>query len=595
MSAITSMTALPERWSLDALFPDDAAWEAEDEALHALLPVIDTYRGTLASSGAALLAWLHFSDELTVRAGRAINYAYRRYDEDTRETRAQEMMERASSLETAIATACAWVAPELVAIHDEVLAELYAQSPELRLYAHAIDDTRRMRAHTLNEREETLLALAHDMANVPSTAFGMFNDADISFPSVRDSSGAEEQVTKGSYARLMESPDRALREAAFRSMYGVYDTWKNTLAALLQGQVKREMFFAKSRGYASTLEAALFPGAIPPAVYDTVITSINGALEPLHRSMHLRRDVLGIDAVRPWDLFVPLARESSSRISYSQAASMVREGLAVLGPEYAELLDEAFTQKWIDVEERPGKCSGAYSAWTYGSHPLVLLNYNGTLKDVFTIAHELGHALHSHHTWKAQPPVYASYSIFCAEVASTTNEVLLVHHLLDTLQDAEARRNILAHYIETIRGTVYNQALFAEFERDTHAMAEQGRPLPAQLLGETMAELYEKYYGAAFALDPLYAVNWARIPHFYRSFYVYQYATGLSAAIALARDILAGVPGARDRYFAFLRAGSSKHSIELLKDAGVDMLSSAPFEAAAELMGKLVEELGVRN
>ncbi|MCB2206570.1 oligoendopeptidase F [bacterium] len=578
-------------WKLEDIYASDSDWEEDFNAVERMTGEIARYRDSLGDSGQKLLSWLHFADDLNVIAGRLGNYAFRRYDENTADTTYQGMMDRVMSQHARIGAATAWVLPEILAIPEERVRQFVDETDGLKVYAHHLDEILRMKKHTLSPSEEHLLALSMEAMAVPSNVFGMFNDADIRFGSIRGEDGSDVEVTKGRYIQLQESRDRRVREDAFRAMYGSYAQWKNTLASTLGGQVKKEIFLSRARDYDSTRHMALYEDNIPETVYDNVVRTINDNLEPLHRSIALRKRLLKLDAVRPWDLYVPLASEANFHFPYDEAVQHVREAMSVLGPAYARDLGNALDGGWIDVYENQGKTSGAYSAWTYGAHPFVLLNYSNTLKDVFTLAHEMGHAMHSWYTWKNQPPVYGGYTIFCAEVASTTNEMLLVDHMLKTQENDELRRHLLFHQIDSIRGTVYNQALFAEFEQHIHHAAENGTPLTVDVLSGKMGELYQKYLGPDFAMDDLYAMNWSRIPHFYRSFYVFQYATGLSAATALSRNIINGVSGALDRYLGFLKSGSARYSIELLRSAGVDMTKPEPIAATAALMNTLLDQV----
>ena len=579
------------KWTLEDLYASDIEWEQDFNAVERLLGEIAGYRGTLAASGSHLLRWLSFADDLSILVGKLGNYAFRRYDENTTNTLYQGMMDRVLSQHARLGAETAWVVPELLEIPDETIREFLAATPDLALYGHHLDEVLRLKPHTLDSAQEKLLALSTEAMNAPSTIFSMFNDADIRFGSIRGEDGNEVEVTKGRYIQLQESRDRRVREDAYRALYSGYGSWKNTLSATFGSQIKREMFYARARGYASTREMALYEDNIPVPVYDNVVRTVNENLAPLHRSVALRKKLLGIESVRPWDLYVPLASEANFHFPYEEAVALVGGALTALGPVYGNDLRGGLESGWIDVYENQGKTSGAYSAWTYGSHPFVLLNYTDTLKDVFTLAHEMGHAMHSYYTWKHQPPVYGGYTIFCAEVASTCNEMLLVDHMLRTRDEKELQKHLLFHYIDTIRGTVYNQALFAEFEQFAHHSAEEGRPLTVDMLNEKMSELYQRYYGSDFLMDEGYVLNWARIPHFYRSFYVFQYATGLSAAIALSRRILSGADDALPRYLRFLQSGSARYSIDLLRDAGVDMSTSQPIAAAAALMDDLLDRV----
>lgn len=578
-------------WRLEDLYSSEQEWEEDFYAIERMIGQVSVYRGTLGQSAKHLLRWLHFNDDLNIISGKLGNYAFRRYDENTTNTTYQGMMDRVLTQHARVSTATAWVVPELLSIPDDRIREFLAEEPDLLPYAHHLDEVLRMKPHTLDPDHEQLLALSSDAMNAASTIFSMFNDADIRFGSIIGEDDTEVEVTKGRYIQLQESSLRRVREDSYHALYSSYGNWKNTLSATFASQIKREMFYAKARGYGGTREMALYEDNIPVAVYDNVVETINEHLDPLHRSITLRKELLGVDAVRPWDLYVPLASDVNIRFSFEEAASLVREALAVLGPEYTRDLKDGLNGRWIDVYENQGKTSGAYSAWTYGQHPFILLNYSDTLKDVFTLAHEMGHAMHSFYTWKHQPPVYGGYTIFCAEVASTCNEMLLVDHMLQTRTDRELQKQLLFHFIDTIRGTVYNQALFAEFEQFAHRSAEAGVPLTVDMLNEKMNALYERYYGEDFRMDAAYAMNWARIPHFYRSFYVFQYATGLSAAVALSQRILNGTEDALPRYQEFLRSGSSRYSIDLLRDAGVDMTTVQPIAATATLMNDLLDRV----
>ncbi len=578
-------------WKLESLYGSLEAWEQDFAAIERMIIDMERFRGTLGTSGEALLNWLRFADELNIIAGKIGNYAFRRFDEDTANTLYQGLTDRVMSQHSRMSAATAWVVPELLEIPEETVRGFIAATPGLDVYAHHLDEVLRMKEHVLSQKEEHLLALSLEATGAAANIFSMFNDADIRFGFITGPDGRETEVTKGRYIQLQESQDRRLRKDAFDAMYASYSAWKNTLAATLNSQVKREMFYARARGYASTLHMSLYEDNIPADVYDNVVRTVNENLAPLHRATELRRRILGLEHVRPWDLYVPLVAEANVSVPWDEALTLVADALQPLGTEYVNDLRAGLHGGWIDVYENKGKASGAYSAWTYGAHPFVLMNYTNTLKDVFTLAHEMGHSMHSYYTWKKQPAVYGGYTIFCAEVASTCNEILLVRHMLNTREEKDLRAHILLHYIDTIRGTVYNQALFAEFERYIHSEAEAGQPLTVDMMNQKMDELYTRYYGPAFRTDPSFALNWSRIPHFYRSFYVFQYATGLSAAAAISRRILDDGAGAVAAYLNFLASGSSKYSIDLLRMAGVDMTSPDPIAATAQLMDSLLDEV----
>jgi oligoendopeptidase F len=420
----------------------------------------------------------------------------------------------------------------------------------------------------------------------------MFNNADIKFPVVKDDSGNEMEMTKGNFTVLMKSPKREIREEAFQAMYQTYQQWINTLSASLSGAVKRDIFYANARNYNSAIEAALDSDNIPLEVYDNVILTVNENLAPLHQYMGLRKKILKLDQVNPWDLYVPLVKELKWEISYKEGVKIIEAALEPLGKDYIREMKLGFRGGWFDVFENEGKRSGAYSTSAYAvSHPYMLLNYQGMLDDVFTVAHEMGHSMHSYLTQKTQPYIYSDYTIFVAEVASTLNEALLFDYLLQTTTDKQKRSYLLNQYIDQIRGTLYIQSIFAEFEKIIHQKTEAGEALTAEILSQINQELYSRYYGPAFHMDALYNINWCRIPHFYYNFYVFQYATGISAATSLAQKILAGEAQARDTYIEFLSRGDSDYSINLLKDAGVDMTTPEPLENTIGVFQKLLDEM----
>jgi len=579
------------KWKLVDMYASDDEWEKDFAHVERLLEELESFRGTLGESAQTLLRWLRFADNLNILMGKVGSYAYRRYDEDTTNPTYQALTDRVRSQHAKLSASTAWVVPELLHIPEQRVQEFLDAEKALALYEHHLDEILRMKPFTLAPREEELLALSLEATSAPATLFSMFNDADIRFGSIVDEDGNDVEVTKGRYIQLQESTDRRVRHDAYAALYGAYSAWRNTLAGMLNAQIKREIFYSRARGYESTQHMALFEDNIPGEVYDNVISTVNESLKPLHRAMELRRSLLGLDTVRPWDLYVPLLPEAHVSVGWEEACSMVEQALHVLGPDYSRDLGQGLHGGWVDVYENIGKASGAYSAWTYGSHPFVLMNYTNTLKDMFTLAHEMGHSMHSYYTWKHQPPVYGGYTIFCAEVASTCNEVLLVHHLLAERPERELQLQLLLHYIDTIRGTVYNQALFAEFEQHVHREAEAGHPLTVAIMNEIMRELYIRYYGPAFGMDDDFAMNWSRIPHFYRSFYVFQYVTGLSAAVAIVESLLSGGEEALQRYLAFLKSGSSRYSMDLLRDAGVDMSGREAIAATARLMDTLLDRV----
>lgn len=584
---------IPERyrWDTTRLFENDEAFSRALLEAKDLEEEYEIWEPTAMSSGAGLFGYLRFDDDATLELERLFNYVSRRADEDTRVGKYQDLKAQLRALIARVGAASAWFAPKLLALSDETLDGWYADTPGLSLYRRAIDRLRALKDHVLTPSEEALLAQASEMAAQPEAIFSMLNDADMSFEDAVDSKGHSHAVTHGSYFPLMQSGDRSLRESAYHSIYGAYGRIKNTSAALLGSQTKQLQFFARARRYADTLEAALAPTEVPVSVYQGLIDAVHKNVSALHRYMELRRRVLGLDALRYWDLYVPLTKEDDRRYSFDEACDLMLRALAPLGEDYLGVVRRAIDERWYDVYETPGKASGAYSSGGRGLTPLILLNYQGTLDDIFTLVHETGHSLHTHLASEAQPGRYAQYEMFVAEVASTTNECLLLRYLLDNAQDTAERAHLLNHLCEQFRGTLFRQTLFAEFERDVNEASARGEGMGADALSGRYAQLNELYYGSAVTLDDEIAHEWERIPHFYYNYYVYVYATSFAAAVALSKRILTGDATARDRYLAFLASGSSKPPIELLAGAGVDMASGAVVDEALGTFSQTVDEL----
>lgn len=584
---------VPERyrWDTTRLFENDEAFSRALSEAKDLEEEYEIWEPTAMSSGAGLLGYLRFDDDATLELERLFNYVSRRADEDTRVGKYQDLKAQLRALIARAGAASAWFVPRLLALSDETLDGWYADTPGLNLYRRAIDKLRALKDHVLTPSEEALLAQASEMAAQSEAIFSMLNDADMSFEDAVDSKGHRHAVTHGSYFPLMQSGDRSLRESAYHSIYGAYGRIKNTSAALLGSQTKQLQFFARARRYADTLEAALAPTEVPVSVYQGLIDAVHKNVSALHRYMELRRRVLGLDALRYWDLYVPLTKEDDRRYSFDEACDLMLRALAPLGEDYLGVVRRAIDERWYDVYETPGKASGAYSSGGRGLTPLILLNYQGTLDDIFTLVHETGHSLHTHLASEAQPGRYAQYEMFVAEVASTTNECLLLRYLLDNAQDTAERAHLLNHLCEQFRGTLFRQTLFAEFERDVNKASARGEGMGADALSERYAQLNELYYGSAVTLDDEIAHEWERIPHFYYNYYVYVYATSFAAAVALSKRILTGDATARDRYLAFLSGGSSKPPIELLAGAGVDMASGAVVDEALGTFSQTVDEL----
>ena len=577
-------------WALEDLYATPADWERDLAELKDLTGKLAGFSGVFTTSADQLLALLQLDDSLSVLLDKLANYAQRRSDEDTRIGANQELVSRITAAWVDLSAAAAFLTPELLELPDETLEDYYRQCSALEVYRWHIYNIRRQKAHTLSKAEERLLAAAGEMANAPDTIYSMLADADLTFPDVQDAAGAAHPLTQGTYVSYLESTDRTLRKNAFTAMYQVYGGVQNTCAAVLASQVKQLQFFAASRRYASPLEAALDGTHVPVSVYENLIQTVHENLDKMHRYVRLRKQKLGLDELHMYDLYAPLAQGPAQRIDFNQAKQTVAQALAPLGEAYGKILQEGFQNRWIDVYENPGKRSGAYSAGAR-VHPYVLLNYTGTLDSQFTLAHEMGHAIHSYLSNRTQPVVYADYVIFVAEVASTCNEALLMEHLLSRTTDKQQRAYLLNHFLEQFKGTLYRQTMFAEFELLLGKLNQAGQALTAERLCQEYLALNRQYFGDGIVIDPAIALEWARIPHFYYNYYVFQYATGYAAAIALSRRILREGKPAVDDYLRFLSGGCSQDPIDLLKIAGVDMSSPAPVQQALDLFGQLLDEM----
>ena len=588
-----SREEVPERykWDLSCLFASDDEFVAALDAAASLEGEYASWEGRATASGEGLLGYLRFDDEATVRLQRLWNYAGRRADEDTRIGRYQELSARVTSLMSRVAAASSWYEPAVLAIPEDVLESWYRGVPELELYRLAIDRVRALGEHTLGPAEEALLARAGELMEQPGQAFTMLNDADLSFPDAVGADGQAHAVTHGSFVPLEMSADRELRESAYHSVYGTYRGVRNTAAALLASQMRHLVFFSEARHYASSLEASLVPTEVPVEVYDRLIESVHRNLGPMHRYMSLRKRVLGVGHLRYWDVYVPIVEAPLRTFTFEEACDLMMRALAPLGERYLGVVRRALGERWIDVYETPGKMSGAYSADGHGMRPLMLLNFQGTLDDVFTLVHEMGHSMQTWLSNEAQPPRYAEYPMFVAEVASTTNECLLMRYLLDHVGDASERAFLADHFAEQFRATLYRQTLFAEFERDANVACAAGEGVGADALCTRYRALNDLYYGPAIESDDEIAHEWARIPHFYYDYYVYVYATSFAAAVALSERMLAQGQAAVDDYLGFLSGGCSKTPIELLRGAGVDMASGEAVDAALSRFDGLVSEL----
>ncbi len=579
-----------DKWAVEDLYPSDEAWE---EALAAVVTKKDeyaSYMGKLGESGETLYNYLYLEEMTGVTVSRLANYCMRCRDVDTRNPTYQAMYGKFMSVMVAMQAARSFETPEIMAISDERLDSFYTECPALERYRRLLTNVRRRKAHTLSAAEEKLLAAAGEMSDAPSDIFGAFANADLKFPNAVDSNGNEYPLSNGSYGRYMDSTDRVLRKSAYDNMYHTIGGFKNTAAAMLNSQNKQLKFYAEARKYPNAFEAALDRTNVPTSVYLNLIEAVHKNMDKMHRYVRLRKKLLGLDDLHFYDVYAPLVSGVDKKISIDEAKQTVYDALYPLGDEYRAVLKQGFENRWIDVYENEGKRSGAYSAGA-AVHPYVLLNYNENLDSQFTLAHEMGHAMHSYLSNKHQNPCDANYVIFVAEVASTCNEALLMEYLLGKTTDKKERAYLINHFLEQFKGTLYRQTMFAEFELMIGRFIQEGRTLTADLLCSEYKKLNELYFGPDMVVDDEIAMEWARIPHFYYNYYVFQYATGYSAAIALSRKILAEGESAVKNYLGFLSGGCSKSPIDLLKGAGVDMTSPEPVDQALQLFGELLDEM----
>ena len=582
------------KWAIEDLYKDDEDWKRDYELLKSRIPELTKFRGRLGESAEVLLSMQKLSDELNQLLEKVYVYANQRLHENTDNSTYQNLASQAQGLLVELSESLSFVEPELMELPDGIIETFLDENEELLVYRQYFENIIRQKKHVLPTEQEQLLAAMGEVAESPKDIFSMFNNADIRFPEITGEDGHPVQVTHGRYMSLMQSRNRQVRKDAFEAMYGVYGDWRNTLAAMYRTNVKQEAFLAKAHKYTSDLEAALDGSHIPVKVYEQLIEAVHESMPLMYRYMKLRKKLLGVEELHMYDLYVPVIEQDHSEIPFEQAKKTVLEGLAPMGEEYLHLLREGFDHGWIDVYENQGKRTGAYSWGAYGTHPYVLLNYQGTLHDVFTLAHEMGHALHSWYSDEHQPYIYAGYRIFVAEVASTCNEALLIHYLMEQSKKAGDRKKtmyLMNYFLEQFRTTLFRQTMFAEFEKITHGLQEQGETLTADRLCEIYYDLNKLYFGEEICVDQEIAMEWARIPHFYTPFYVYQYATGFSAAIALSKQILEQRAPAVERYKKFLKGGSSMYPLELLKMAGVDMEQKAPVQDALAVFAQYLDEM----
>ncbi|HZG87209.1 MAG TPA: oligoendopeptidase F [Paenibacillus sp.] len=595
--AMTTTAAVPKRadvpaehqWKLEDLFPSQDAWNKEYEEVKSLLGKIADYQGKLTDA-AALKGCFELEDEISLHTERLYVYANMRHHQDTADPTYQALSDKAKKLSVDVGEALSFITPEILSLSEEQL-KAFIEDPTLAPYKHTLEEMLRQKPHVLSKAEEALLAQVGNISQAPNTIFGMINNADMKFPTIKNEKGEDVELTHGRYIQFLESRKREVRESAFKAMYATYAKQKNTLAATLSANVSKNLFYAKARKYPSALEASLYGDNIPKDVYTNLIATIHESLPLLQRYLELRKKLLKVDELHMYDLFTPLVDEVDMDISYEEAKQTVKDSLKPLGEDYLNVLQAGYDEGWIDVYENEGKRSGAYSWGAYGTHPYVLLNHKDNLNSMFTLAHEMGHALHSYYSDNAQSYRDAQYTIFLAEVASTLNEALLMDYMLKKTTDPKEKMYLLTYYADQFRTTVFRQTMFAEFEMIIHQKAEEGESLTPQALCEIYYELNKKYHGDGMVVDKDIEMEWARIPHFYTSFYVYKYATGFSAATSFAKQILDEGQPAVDRYMGFLKSGGSDFSINILKKAGVDMSSPEPIRQAMDVFKGLVEEM----
>jgi len=579
------------KWKLEDIYANDSEWEKDFKRIRQMSGEMAAYKGTFASDMNKLVECLKLCDDMLSLNDKLFVYAKMRRDENNAVSKYQALTDRAMALSTEVYASVSYIVPEIISIDETLLKKSINEVEGLSLYRQYIYELLREKPHILSDREEELLALSSEVAHAPSDIFTMFNNADIKFAYIKDENGEEVEVTKGRYVKFLESRDRRVRQDAFHTLYHSYSAMKNTLASSLSNSIKKNRFYSTVRKYDSSLSAALDSDNVPASVYDNLIETVDKNLPLLHRYLKLRKKALKLDELHMYDLYVPIVEEPPKQIHYEESLDIVAKALAPMGCSYLEDLDMALKSGWIDVYENQGKTSGAYSWGTHLTHPYVLLNYQGTINDTFTLAHEMGHAMHSYYTNRTQPYIYSEYKIFVAEVASTVNESLLIHYLLRNTGDKKEKAYLLNHYLEEFRGTLFRQTMFAEFEKITHSIVEGGGALNSEEFCRIYRELNQKYFEPEVVVDHEIDMEWSRIPHFYNSFYVYKYATGISAAASLSQQILREGNPAVERYTNFLKSGGSDYPLELLKKAGVDLSEPKPVEDALKVFESILGEL----
>lgn len=579
------------QWDLESMFINFNEWEKSYNKAKEMARDFILYKGGVVSSAENFYNVLRDKDDLYRITEHLYSYAHMKLDEDTREGKSQELSDKGLGLYVEVEEKTSFLVPEILTLEPNTLDRYFQEKPELKVYKQYIEDIMRQKEHILSSREESILAQMGEVGNSPQKIFSMLNNADLKFPTIKDEDGKDVEITHGNFIPLMESKNRDVRKKAFEALYNTYKGFKNTFAASLNGDLKNNIFNSNVRKYKSSREASLNQNNISLCVYDNLINSIHNNLGSMYKYMEIRKRALGVEELHMYDLYTPIVKDVDLKIPYEEGVEIVKRALTPLGEEYMAVVEEGFSSRWIDIYENRGKRSGAYSGGSYDSKPFILLNYHDTLDNVFTVAHELGHSIHSYFTRKTQPFVYGNYSIFVAEVASTANEALLMDYMLKNVKDKNERLYLLNHYLESFRTTVFRQTMFAEFEKIINEYLESGGAITADYLCETYKDINKLYYGPNMVVDDEIGMEWARIPHFYYNYYVFQYATGYSAAVALSEKILQEGKPAVDRYINFLKSGSSDYPLNVLKTAGVDMTTEEPVNNAMKLFSKLVDEM----
>ena len=578
-------------WRLGDIYENEEAWEAERAQILPLAEEIAGYDGKVAGSADILLKVLQLFEKGVLLIDRVMGYAHMYQDQDTSDTTGQSLEMKGMNTIAQAMEKISFLDPEILEIPEDTLKEFFAKEPGLEHFACHIREIRRLREHTLSKETEALIASARELMGSPQGTYGMLSNADLKFPTVKDRDGNEIQITNGRFVPLQMSPDRSLRKAVFEQYYARWKEFSNTWASLYDGEVKARIFESRARKYGSCFEAAVDGNNVSPAVCDNLFDSVHRNIGQMHRYVRLRKKLLGVEELHMYDIYASMVSDFEMKVSYEEAKAMTLEALKPMGEEYLSVVRRAYEERWIDVMENEGKRSGAYSSGVYDVHPYMLLNYNNTLDDVFTLIHEMGHSMHTWYSTHAQSLLDSEYKIFVAEVASTTNEILLLEYLLGKAESKQEKAYLINHLLESFKGTLFRQTMFEEFERKTCAMAEEGTPLTAETLADVYLNLNREYFGEDMVSDPEIAWEWCRIPHFYYNFYVYQYATSFSAAVAIARRILKEGESYAKQYIEFLKSGCTQDPVSLLKIAGIDLSTAQPIDSALEEFARAITEM----